>query len=229
MELYVGTSGWLYSWNKGSTLDWYVLNSGLNAIELNASFYRFPYPNQVKHWSKVGSSLSWSIKVNRLITHIYKLSKSSYSSLEKFLELFEPLEDKISYYLFQLPPSIKPSILSNVEHMLDEFDIKEKFAIEPRSNDWFKDEVFEEISKLGITFVSIDAPFASIIRKTSSSIYLRMHGRKEWYSYNYSKKELEDIMKGIKAQNPKKAYIFFNNDHDMLENARSMIKLAKEG
>jgi uncharacterized protein YecE (DUF72 family) len=229
MELYVGTSGWLYSWNKGSTLDWYVANSGLNAIELNASFYRFPYPNQVKHWSKVGSSLSWSIKVNRLITHRYKLSKSSYNSLEKFLELFKPLEDKISYYLFQLPPSIKPSILSNVENMLDEFDIKEKFAIELRSNDWLKDEVFEEISKLGITFVSVDAPFASIIRKTSSSIYLRMHGRKEWYSYNYSKKELEDIMKGIKAQNPKKAYIFFNNDHDMLENARSMLKLAKEG
>ncbi|MEM2358961.1 MAG: DUF72 domain-containing protein, partial [Nitrososphaerota archaeon] len=35
---FVRTSGWLYDWNSGGTLDWYLANSGLNAVELNASF-----------------------------------------------------------------------------------------------------------------------------------------------------------------------------------------------
>ncbi|MEM4061454.1 MAG: DUF72 domain-containing protein, partial [Desulfurococcaceae archaeon] len=29
MEVYVGTSGWLYDWNEGASLDWYVEESGL--------------------------------------------------------------------------------------------------------------------------------------------------------------------------------------------------------
>ncbi len=52
MKFYVGTSGWAYKWNKGGNLEWYLENSGLNAVELNASFYRFPFPNQIKGWVK---------------------------------------------------------------------------------------------------------------------------------------------------------------------------------
>ncbi|MEM4503151.1 MAG: DUF72 domain-containing protein, partial [Ignisphaera sp.] len=52
MEIFVGTSGWLYDWNIDGTLDWYLQNSRLNAVELNASFYRFPFRNQVSSWVK---------------------------------------------------------------------------------------------------------------------------------------------------------------------------------
>ncbi|MGB9732592.1 MAG: DUF72 domain-containing protein [Candidatus Micrarchaeales archaeon] len=227
MKLYVGTSGWLYSWNKGGTLDWYVENSKLNAVELNASFYRFPYPNQVKHWSEVGKPLSWCIKVNRLVTHQYKLSKSSYPILEKFLNLFKPLEENIAYYLFQLPPSLTPKILESVEALLDEFDIKEKFALEPRSDEWLNAKVYSELERLGVTFVSIDAPFARAVEKTSEDVYLRLHGRKSWYSYNYSEKELKEILHLVEEKKPRRAYIFFNNDHDMLNNAQKLMKLKE--
>ncbi|MGC8888894.1 MAG: DUF72 domain-containing protein [Candidatus Micrarchaeia archaeon] len=54
----------------------------LNAIELNASFYRFPFPNQVKGWSAKDNSLTWVIKINRLITHTHMLN-------EKAIELFQ--------------------------------------------------------------------------------------------------------------------------------------------
>lgn len=30
MKIYVGTSGWLYSWNEGRSFEWYVENSKLN-------------------------------------------------------------------------------------------------------------------------------------------------------------------------------------------------------
>ncbi len=228
MKFFIGTSGWLYDWNKDGTLDWYVKESGLNAIELNASFYRFPFPNQVKHWSEVGKGLKWAVKVNRLITHQYKLSGNCYSALGKFFDLFKPLDDAISYYLFQLPPFLTPNILDNVEKLLDEFPIKEKFALEPRSEKWFNPETYSAIKKLGVTFVSTDSPIGSTIEKTSGNIYMRMHGRHSWYNYKYSDKEISDVYNRIAALKPKKAFVFFNNDHSMLPNARSMLGMQAD-
>jgi len=63
LQVFVGTSGWLYDWNEGGTLDWYVRFSGLNAVELNASFYRLPFRRQVESWARRGSSLRWSVKI----------------------------------------------------------------------------------------------------------------------------------------------------------------------
>lgn len=73
VKVFVGTSGWLYDWNLDSTFDWYVRNSGLNAVELNASFYRFPFRNQVTSWTRKGSGLRWAVKVHRYITHVKRL------------------------------------------------------------------------------------------------------------------------------------------------------------
>lgn len=225
MRLFVGTSGWLYDWNRERTLDWYVKESGLNAVELNASFYRFPFPNQVKHWAAAGKALKWSVKVNRLITHQYKLSSNCYGTFGRFLELFEPLDGIISYYLFQLPPFITPNILDNVEKMLEEFPIAGKFALEPRSELWFNAETYGRIRKLGITFVSTDSPIGSIVEKSSANVYMRMHGRRTWYSHRYSGKELKETYGRISALKPRNAFVFFNNDHDMLANARSMLAM----
>ncbi len=216
----------MYDWNEGGSLDWYVENSGLNAIELNASFYRFPFPNQVKHWAQTGKELSWAIKVNRLITHQYKLSKNCYRTFGKFLKLFEPLDDRIRYFLFQLPPLLKPSMLENVEKFLGEFGIAERFALEPRNTEWFTEGVCAECKKLGITLVSVDAPFAKCIVRTSQNVYLRMHGRGSWYSHDYSMQELSEIYGTIKKAKPRSAFVFFNNDHDMLGNARLLKGLA---
>ncbi|MEM4399353.1 MAG: DUF72 domain-containing protein [Candidatus Nitrosocaldus sp.] len=72
MESFIGTSGWFYPWNPDGSLDWFVRFSGLNAVELNMSFYRFPSPNMVRSWAAKGKALRWAIKVNRLITHTYR-------------------------------------------------------------------------------------------------------------------------------------------------------------
>jgi len=108
MQVYVGTSGWMYDWNPDG-LDWYVSRSGLNAVELNMSFYRFPYQSQILKWRKTGARLSWSIKVHRSITHYYKLSEKSLSIWDRFYNRFEPMLDLIDFFLFQFPPSLGPS------------------------------------------------------------------------------------------------------------------------
>lgn len=226
----MGTSGWYYDWNEDGTLDWYLKNSHLNAIELNASFYRFPFPNQVKSWAKKGRGLRWVIKVNRLITHTFKFSEKSYSTWERFFELFSIMDDLIDYFLFQLPPNLTPNSRKKIEDFIKKTKTERRFALEVRNEKWFQDEMVEWARGLKITWVSIDAPELSRdIYKTTGTVYLRMHGRTAWYSHNYTIRELDGIAQEIIRRSPKKVYTFFNNDHNMLKNAQMMFKILTEG
>jgi len=82
--------------------------------------------------------------------------------------------------------------------------------------------------ELGVTWVSVDCPdFPNDVYATSDLIYERMHGRSAWYCHCYSDEELQEILQKIVAAGGKAAYIFFNNDHDMLNNARRMLELTK--
>ncbi|MEM5853311.1 MAG: DUF72 domain-containing protein [Candidatus Aenigmatarchaeota archaeon] len=230
MKVFVGTSGWLYGWNEGGTLDWYLKNSMLNSVELNMSFYRFPFPNQVKAWAsktrEINPELRWSIKVSRFITHVFKFGDKALKLWKDFQKLFRPLERNIDFYLFQLPPSLSPKIGQKLEDFVRSTRLKEKFALEVRNKDWFKKECLEWAEKLGITWVSVDSPdFPLEVYCTNGIVYERMHGRTFWYSHYYSDNELKEVKKKILNLKPEKVYIFFNNDHAMLDNARKMLKL----
>ncbi len=215
--IYVGTSGWMYDWNEKGNLEWYVKNSELNAVELNMSFYRFPYRNQIESWKKY--KIRWSIKVNRYITHVKRMK--DLESWNKFYELMEVLHP--DFYLFQLPPNFKYSE-ENIER-ISKFSsiLKYRMAVEFREKEWY-----EKLPKFDCTVVSIDSPIGTYIVNTSGKIYLRMHGREEWYNYEYKDEELTEIVEKIKEKSPNDVYVFFNNDHYMLENARKMKKILNE-
>ncbi len=223
MKIFVGTSGWYYDWNEKKTLDWYLEYSGLNAIELNASFYRFPFPNMVKSWAKKGTSLHWVVKVNRLITHQFKFSERTTDTWQKFSALFSPLSSYIDYFLFQLPPKFTSSSKEKIVNFVKKTKTAKKFALEPRHETWFDQTTVEWASSLCITWVSIDAPeFTRDIFKTTQDVYLRMHGRTDWYQHDYTDQELREIAQRIIAAKPKRVYVFFNNNHAMLKNAQRM-------
>jgi uncharacterized protein YecE (DUF72 family) len=229
LEYYVGTSGWFYPWNEERNLDWYVANSGLSAVELNASFYRFPFPNMVKSWARKGEGLRWSIKVNRLITHTFKFSDRAFQTWNKFQNLFAPLEPSIDFFLFQLPPSMTPKSASLIESFFEKTQLGERFALEVRNLKWFDEQWINWASGLGITWVSVDSPdFPCDVFNTSGLVYERMHGRTEWYAHLYSDEELREVAKKIFSVKPKKAYVFFNNNHAMLVNSKEMLNILKE-
>ncbi|MEO0114906.1 MAG: DUF72 domain-containing protein [candidate division WOR-3 bacterium] len=226
MKVFVGTSGWYYDWNIDSTLDWYIANSGLNSIELNASFYRFPFPNQIKTWAKKGKGLRWAVKVNRLITHTFKFSERGEATWQRFVELFKPLDDFIDFYLFQLPPNYTPKAIGRLTDFIKKIKLAKRFALEPRNDQWFDPAMLDWAKELNITWVSIDAPeFPNTIYKTTDKVYLRMHGRTGWYSHNYSDAELKEIVSRVRAVKPKAVYVYFNNNHNMLKNAQKMYKI----
>ena len=229
MECYVGTSGWFYSWNPEGSFDWFVKFSGLNAVELNMSFYRFPYPNMVQSWARKSKNLKWAVKVNRLITHTFKFNQKAKEQWRKFQKLFAPLDSSIDFYLFQLPPSMTPKSLQTIENFIKDVSLGERFALEVRNQKWFDKAYIEWASRLGITWVSVDSPnFPLDVYNTNGIVYERMHGRTAWYSHYYLDWELKEVTDKIIKTNPKKIYVFFNNNHAMLENARRMLKLLTQ-
>lgn len=230
-SIFVGTSGWYYSWNPEKKLEWYWKNSGLNTVELNASFYRFPFPNQIKKWAQLKKGLRWSIKVSKFITHIYKFSpQKSISTWEKFRQLFQPMDKLIDFYLFQAPPNFSDKGRKKIEDFIVNTGLGRKFAFEPRHISWFTDENLKWAKKLKITWVSIDAPnFPRTLFSTNGILYLRMHGKEKWYTHYYSDSELAETTKQIlELPKIKKIYIYFNNDYGMLENAQTMRQLLSK-
>jgi uncharacterized protein YecE (DUF72 family) len=221
MDLFIGTSGWSYDWNEGKSLEWYVNSTGLNAIELNMSFYRYPYPNMVKSWLKKGKNLAWVVKVHRSITHYKKLGKDSYENFIRFRNIFKPLEKFIHYYLLQLPPSFNN--IDVLENFIDECNC-DKLCVEFRNISFFNDDIIKWGYKKGILIVSVDAPKIPSIIMSDKVVYERVHGRNNWYSHDYSNEELLEIKNRILIKKPDKVYVFFNND-EMLENVKNMNNL----
>ncbi|MGC9047832.1 MAG: DUF72 domain-containing protein [Caldisphaera sp.] len=229
MEIYVGTSGWMYSWNLGRSLDWYVQKSNLNTVELNSSFYRFPYKNQIKSWSEKGKDIRWAIKVHKSVSHTHRLDKNSYDVWSKFIDSFKEMDNIIDFYLIQLPPSFAKNE-ENVNRIIDfsRFaNINKRLAIEFRNNSWFNEETIDLFRKLDMTIVSISSPIGEFISLSNDIIYLRMHGKNKWYFYEYSKKELNEIANKIYSLKPKKIYVYFNNDLWMLSNGIYMLNLLR--
>lgn len=228
MDFFVGTSGWYYPWNEKRSLDWFVANSDLNAVELNASFYRFPFNSMVKSWARKGKALRWAVKVNRFITHVFKFSDKAFNTWQKFRDLFAPLDANIDFYLFQLPPRTTSESAASIENFVEKTDLQRRFALEVRNLKWFDEAWVSWAAKLGITWVSVDSPELPLsVFNTNGLVYERMHGRTEWYAHHYSDEELEEVAEKIAKAKPEKAYVFFNNDSAMLENSRKMRDIFK--
>lgn len=109
-----------------------------------------------------------------------------------------------------------------------ELELGPKFAVEFRNISWFDGRTIDLLSGYDATFVSLDSPEGTWIAMSNGIIYLRVHGRTGWYYHNYSLEELRELALKIWEKEPKKVYVFFNNDHWMLENARLMKRVLEK-
>ena len=81
--------------------------------------------------------------------------------------------------------------------------------------------------RVGFTLVSVDSPDGTWTVSTGGVVYLGMHGRTFWYSHHYEEDELRAVAEEVARLRPDKAYIFFNNNRSMLDNARTMLNILK--
>ncbi|MCS7126152.1 MAG: DUF72 domain-containing protein [Aigarchaeota archaeon] len=227
----VGTSGYSYFWNpdRRSPFKWYVMQ-GFKTVEINASFYSFPRKSWIINWLRNSPrEFDFSIKVHRSITHLSRLGPKSLKIWEKFYQILKPLEEKISFWLFQFPEYFKPTHenLLKIKAFINDTGLGNSAVFEFRDSRWWN--MRSIIEGLGAVFCSVDAP--SLPREIYSSnnvVYLRMHGRIDWYAYSYSDRELEELAEELIKIDCEKKYVYFNNDHGMLENALKMRYLLEE-
>lgn len=225
----VGTSGYSYFWNLGvpSPFEWYI-KQGFDTVEINASFYRFPSASWIRVWSKAPSDFDFSIKVHSSITHYARLSDKAFRLWCAFKELFKPIEDRVAFWLFQMPSTFTPNDrnISRLTRFFTNLNLGECAVVEFRDSGWWLRK--DDLEVCGVSFCSVDAPdlpkeFISL----NDLIYLRLHGRGEWYAYVYSREELEEIVKRVKGVDTKIVYIYLNNDLGMLENGKLLLELLR--
>ncbi len=221
--VHIGTSGWAYTWNRGGNLAWFVEHSGLNAIELNTSFYGFPSEKTILSWADVGSGLRWSVKVHRSVTHWHRFNEKAVAVWERFSARFRPLDNLVDFYLFQAPPAFGD--LDRILTFVETIGLPQRCAVEIRNPAVLGDDEACRRLQDAAVLVSVDSPDFQERIFPGDVVYLRMHGREGWYRHNYTETELVRIRDTIAAIDPKRTYIFFNNNATMLEDADLMMRL----
>ena len=66
------------------------------------------------------------------------------------------------------------------------------------------------------------------VKATSNIAYLRLHGKEEWYNYDYSEKELKEWKERLDGlKNIDKLFVYFNNDQhaNAPQNAKTLKSL----
>jgi uncharacterized protein YecE (DUF72 family) len=239
-NIYIGTSGWSYPHWKGNFypdnlaksnwFEYYLQN--FDTVEVNATFYRRFKDETYEKWKKrVPKEFRYVLKVPRLITH-RKLLHEVDDLVDEFQHSARILRDNLGLLLLQLPPRISyhPERLDQV---LRHFKHPEKVAVEIRNKEWFTEEIYGILKNCGSVFCTADSPKTELMDwVTGDTGYIRLHGRTKWYSYDYSEKELQEIVDFIKKLNGKSVktfYIFFNNDYQGYapRNASTLLEMVQ--
>ncbi|MCP8308416.1 MAG: DUF72 domain-containing protein [archaeon] len=225
-EIRLGTSGWSYAeWVGGfypsddvNKLTFY--SRIFRTAEIDSTFYSYPSKGLVYGWTKhTHPDFVFSAKLPGLITHEKKLrlEEGVEVKLNKFLELMEPLiaRNKLGPILIQLPPHFKKDY-ELLEAFFRILPKDQKFAIEFRHPSWWREETWKLLSKYEIANTIVDEPLLpSDPIVTTDFSFIRWHGRgkRPWYNYRYSIKELEPWLPKLKevSDKVKEIYGYFNN------------------
>ena len=241
MESFIGTSGWSYNHWKGvfyplnlSKSKWFDFYcKRFNTVEVNATFYRRFKDEVFIRWKAASpENFRFVLKMPGIITHTKKL-KNVEKDIEEFIRQASLLGKKLGCILMQLPPfmTYNPELLRNA---LGNFDNKIHVAVEFRNESWMIKESVELLRSSSAIYCNADSP-AGMLNEwvTSDTVYFRMHGRNNWYRYDYSYQELKQVtclLHNTDQHHIKTAYIFFNNDFQghAPQNAASLIEIIKE-
>lgn len=223
-EFRIGTSGWNYpSWRyhfypsdcpQSKWLEYY--SQFFNTVELNATFYRFFTNEHYLNWYKrVPENFKFVVKVPGYITHRKQLLDAEQQT-KQFIQHSSYLGKKLGLRLLQLAPRTSYHF-DRLNEKLQLFGKESsRLAVEFRNTSWLNEEVFELLSKYHAVFCNVDSPSVCLQTiVTSRTSYIRLHGRKAMYNYNYSKHELTEIAdqaRELEQQGARLIYIFFNND-----------------
>lgn len=220
---FIGTSGWIYDHWKGIFYPenlpksrWFEYYAGrFSAVEINATFYRTFKDQTFEKWrQRAPQGFGYVLKAPRIITH-HRYLLDVDEVIKTFYRSCTILGDKLEMILLQLAPNT-PFDLERLREALKAFPNPERVAVEFRHKRWYTPETQELLKECGAAFCNVDSPRQKLTDiLTAKRAYVRLHGRRRWYSDNYSKQELQeiaDLLWNFVSRGAQRIYVFFNND-----------------
>ncbi len=125
-----------------------------NSVEGNTTFYRAPSPKTVLKWGdQVSDDFKFCFKFPMGITH-YKRLKNTEDEVLQFLDLFEPIREKLGPFHIQLSSQFSYNEFEKLEKLCDILPPHYSYAIEVRHQDFYdrgkKERRLEELLKSNI-------------------------------------------------------------------------------
>jgi uncharacterized protein YecE (DUF72 family) len=140
--------------------------------------------------------------------------------LVKFIDLLTPLKEtkKLGPLLIQLPPSFSRKEIGKLERFFEVLPKNYMYSAEFRNTSWLEepDSLYSLLRKFNISNTIVDEPLLPIdLTTTADHAFIRWHGhgKRVWYNYEYSERELSpwiDRVKRVSGQ-VRKVYGYFNN------------------
>jgi uncharacterized protein YecE (DUF72 family) len=239
-QYHVGCSGWYYWHWHGSfypadlpRADWFPFYADqFDTVELNAPFYSWPTTATVRTWLKQaeGRRFIYTVKVSELITHVKRFSRTK-TLVRDFGHIADLLGPRMGCFLFQLPPSFRYTA-PRLKRIVEQLDPKRRNVVEFRHASWWNERVFNAFRKHGIIFCSCSGPrLPDELVKTADEIYVRFHGPERWYRHDYTRAELAEWTRRIRASGATRVWAYFNNDRDCyaISNARELRRQLESG
>jgi uncharacterized protein YecE (DUF72 family) len=225
MTILLGVSGWSYDEWVGSFYEekdkmFTQYTKVFRTAEINSTFYRFPNEGLVYGLgANSPPEFVFSAKLPREITHKkrLRLCEGVRDDLERFLDIMQPLAEKLGAILIQLPPSFTYS--DDGEAFFEFLEILPQtyeFAVEFRDLSWLKDGVFNSLRDKNVAYTLVDEPvLPPEVHVTADFSYIRWHGHGSptWYNYDYSREELKEWVPKVREveEKTRHIYAYFNN------------------
>jgi uncharacterized protein YecE (DUF72 family) len=238
-EVHIGCSGWFYWGWRGK---FYPLASRPDAwfghyakhfrtVELNAPFYSWPKRSTVASWVRQAPrGFVYSIKVNRYITHDFRMEGTAMLVDQFYRDVGEPLAERMACFLFQFPPSFRYT-KKRLAAICKQLDPRWRNVVEFRHKSWWNGEVYRAFRRRKITMCAVSAPrIPDKLVRTADDVYVRLHGTTRWYRHDYSDEELATWAEKIRTSGAKRAWIYFDNDRDAhaIKNAKTLMRMMKD-
>ena len=242
-EIHIGCSGWFYWGWRGKfypltvrTDRWFPYYAKhFKTVELNAPFYSWPKRATVQGWIRQApKNFLYSIKVNRFITHDFRMEGTAMLVEQFYLDVGVPLGERMACFLFQFPPSFRYT-KRRLDAICRQLDPRYRNVVEFRHKSWWNGDVYKALRKRKIIMCAVSAPrIPDKLVRTADDIYVRLHGTTRWYRHDYSDAELRAWAEKILSSGARRAWIYFDNDRDAhaIKNAktlRGMLKSAVKG
>ena len=212
---------------KGTKDELQYYATQFNSIELNATFYGMPSPDQVITWKdKTGPDFKFFPKITNTVSHFRRLLNIT-DVVTQFATSVMNFDEKLGMVFLQLHDNFKPKDYDRLEKFVKEWPQELPLAIELRNTEWFIDEEILDktcdlFEKHNITNIIVDTAGRRDMlhmRLTTPNVFIRYVGANAESDYQ----RLEDWLERLtewKELGMKNLYFFV---HQNLEKASPLL------